>query len=315
LYEDRSLTRPILVLFIRRGFVIVYVVNWTSAVIQKLARMALREDAAYRDVTTQTLIPASLKLEAKIISKQSGVVCGLAFAEACFKTLDPRSTFFVKVHDGQWVRSHRPLAIVRGSARAILSAERSALNAVQHLSGIATYTRQQVRRLHSRKTVLYDTRKTLPGWRQLQKYAVRSGGGKNHRMTLRSSVLIKDNHLKVSRLAKTDWMSAIGRLKRRHPSLPVEMEIQTTRDLQDALRLKPDQVLLDNMSSKTLRRLIHELRPRLPGVAIEISGGVRPDQLSALGRLGVERISMGRLTHSAPVFDCSLEITHVYNAR
>src|SRR6266513_2539101 len=138
--KDRSLRRPILDLFIRRGFVIVYVMNWKSSVIQELVRSALKEDAAFRDITTHTLIPADLKLEAIISSKQSGVVCGLAFAEACFKALDPRSTFLTKVHDGHWVKSRRPLAIIRGKARAILSAERSALNAVQHLSGIATYT-------------------------------------------------------------------------------------------------------------------------------------------------------------------------------
>ena len=189
------------------------------------------------------------------------------------------------------------------------------MNALQHLSGIASFTRKQVDRLGSRRSAIYDTRKTLPGWRELQKYAVRCGGGKNHRMSLKDSVLIKDNHLQICRLIQNDWLQAMTRLRRQHPSLPVEIEIQTPQDLSDALRLKPNQVLLDNMPLAKLRSLVKRLRLQLPQAEIEISGGVRTEQLPSLGRIGVERISMGRLTHSAPAFDCALDITRVFYAR
>ncbi len=289
--------------------------RWNSPAIRTLIRLALEEDAARRDITTSSLIPAGLKIEAEIKAKEGGVVCGLPLAEAFFKQLDSRIAFSPSVREGQQVNKGARLARIRGNARPILSAERSALNAFQHLSGIATYTRRQVQRLHSRRTAIYDTRKTLPGWRELQKYAVRCGGGKNHRMSLRDSVLIKDNHLKVCRSAGVDWMRSIKLLKKKHPSLAVEMEIQTSRDMNDALKLAPDQVLLDNMNPPQLRALVRNLKSRLPGVEIEVSGGVRTEQLRTLGRLGVDRISMGRLTHSAPAFDCALDITRVYHTR
>ena len=289
--------------------------HWKSATIQTLVRLAIKEDSAHHDITTLTLIPAPLKLEAQIHAKGHGVVCGLAMAKACFKALDPHCVFVATAHDGQWVKPNALLVTIRDKARAILSAERSALNALQHLSGIATYTHSQVKQLNSRHTAIFDTRKTLPGWRELQKYAVHCGGGKNHRMSLKTSVLIKDNHLQICRMVKADWIKAIKRLRRLHPSLPVEMEVQTPRDLKDALHLGPHQVLLDNMSVSKLRRLVRDLRSQLPSAEIEISGGVRPEQLRALRGLGVERISMGRLTHSAPAFDCSLDITRVFNPR
>ncbi|OGR93319.1 MAG: nicotinate-nucleotide diphosphorylase (carboxylating) [Elusimicrobia bacterium RIFCSPLOWO2_01_FULL_59_12] len=289
--------------------------HWNSPAIHSLIHLALEEDAANHDITTRTLIPAHLRIEAQIRAKGHGVVCGIHVAEACFKQLDSHCIFSQHLPEGRQVKPGTVLATIRGKARAILSAERTALNALQHLSGIATFTRTQVRRLHSKRTAIYDTRKTLPGWRELQKHAVRCGGGKNHRMSLRTYVLIKDNHLRICRLINKDWIQAMKRLRRRHPSLPVEMEIQTNRDVKDALRLAPHQVLLDNMRPTSLRALIKKLRLRLPHAEIEISGGVRPEQLQHLRRLGVERISMGRLTHSAPAFDCTLDITRVFNAR
>jgi nicotinate-nucleotide pyrophosphorylase (carboxylating) len=289
--------------------------NWTSSPIRHLIRQALQEDAARQDVTTQTLIPSDLKIEAVIRAKQTGVVCGLPLAEASFKALDSRLSFQKHIKEGQEVRSGQVLAVIRGKARAILSGERTALNAVQHLSGVATYTREQVRRLPPGRTGIYDTRKTIPGWRELQKYAVKCGGGKNHRMSLKDGVLIKDNHLQICRLIGKDWMSAIRTLRKKRPSLPVELEVQTERDMKDALRLKPHQVLLDNMRPAAMRKLGKRLRQAIRGVELEVSGGVKAEQLRVLGRLGVERISMGRLTHSAPAFDCALDITRVLNPR
>ncbi len=283
-------------------------VNWGSPSIRMLVRMALEEDAARRDVTTRALIPAGLRIEAEVRAKQAGVVCGLPLAAAFFRALDPHCRFSASVHEGRIVKTGTRLAVLHGRGRAILSAERSALNALQHLSGIATYTYALVKRLKGSRTRLYDTRKTLPGWRILQKYAVRCGGGVNHRGSLAGAVLIKDNHLKVCRLAGTGWTDAVRRLKRQRPSFPIEIEVQTERDRREALSLHPDRILLDNMSLSRLRKTIRRIRRQLPGAHIEISGGVRPEQLRALSRLGADRVSMGRLTHSAPVFDCSLDV-------
>jgi nicotinate-nucleotide pyrophosphorylase (carboxylating) len=289
--------------------------RWDSPDIREIIHTGLREDAARHDITTRTVIPARLGVEARIVSHQRGVVCGLPLARAIFKARDPHSHFVPKVADGDSVKPETTLAVIHSRARVLLSAERPALNALQHLSGIATYTRQQVRRLRPSKTLLYDTRKTLPGWRLLQKYAVRCGGGNNHRLSLANFAMMKDNHLKICRLARTDWVSALKRLHRKDRSIPIEMEVQTQRDLKDAFRLAPDWVMLDNMPILKLRSMMRQLRQHLPGIKIEISGGIRPDHLRSLKKLGAERLSMGRLTHSAPTFDCSLVIDRVVNAR
>jgi nicotinate-nucleotide pyrophosphorylase (carboxylating) len=288
---------------------------WNTSAALHLIRDALQEDAARRDITTLSLIPANLTIEAVIRSKAPGVICGVHWVAACFRELDHRCRCVLDVRDGQSVKAGRRLLTLRGQARGILSAERTALNGLQHLSGIATATRDQVRHLHSKHTAIFDTRKTLPGWRVLQKYAVQCGGGKNHRMDLKSSVLIKENHLQICRLINHDWIKSINALRKRHPALQVELEIQSPRDLQDALRLKPDQILLDNMTPRRLSSLVKFVRSNLPAAEIEISGGVRTEQLPALSRLGAERISMGRITHSVPALDCSLDIIRVLHPR
>ena len=280
--------------------------DWKSSAIRSLVSAGLAEDAARQDLTTQALIPAQLKIKAEIRAKQAGVVCGLPLVQAFFQTFDSRLTFRPRARDGQRVKTGTVLAVIHGRARSILSAERPALNALQHLSGIATYTHDQVKCLGPGKTKLFDTRKTLPGWRALQKYAVKCGGGTNHRSTLAEAILVKENHLKVTRLAGQDWLNAAHRLKKRR--IPIELEIQTERDLREALCLKPQTVLLDNMPLAKLKRVIRRLRKEIPGIKIEISGGVKPEQLRSLGRLGANRISMGRLTHSVQAFDCSLDI-------
>jgi nicotinate-nucleotide pyrophosphorylase (carboxylating) len=286
--------------------------NWKSPALRTLIKLSIKEDAARQDITTRTLIPAGLKIEAQIRAKQNGIACGLPMAVLCFHALDTRLQFVAKVREGQRIKTGQLMASLRGQARSILSAERTALNAVQHLSGIATYTREQVDRLNGGQARIYDTRKTLPGWRDLEKYAVACGGGKNHRRSLSDGALIKENHLHIARAVRRDWLKRAKTLKTR---MPVEMEIQTWRDLVEAFELAPDQLLLDNMDLKTLRKLVQDIRRQLPRVAIEVSGGIRPDQLKALSRLPIDRISMGRLTHSAPAFDCALDITHVFHPR
>jgi nicotinate-nucleotide pyrophosphorylase (carboxylating) len=287
-------------------------VNWNTPEIRALVRSALQEDNARQDITTHLLIDPHWKVDAVLVSKQKGVIAGLPLAERLFKGLDPALQFRSLVADGVPVRAGERLASIKGKARSVLSGERPALNALQHLSGIATFARAQVQKLKGTPTKLYDTRKTLPGWRQLQKYAVRCGGAQNHRQSLADFILIKENHLKLARLAGSDWPTRIRRVLLSHRPIPVQIEIQTKQDLQDTLHIKPQRVLLDNLPTRQLKSMIKRLRREIPGIEIEVSGGVKPENLRALARLGPDRISMGRLTHTVSAFDCSLDILRVY---
>lgn len=278
--------------------------------IQALIRSALREDNASSDITTRLLVSPKTQVEAYIVSKQRGVIAGLPFAQQIFKAFDPKLTFKPLVRDGDKVQVKTRLARIQGCARSVLSAERPALNAIQHLSGIATFTQEQVQRLRGSRIALYDTRKTLPGWRALQKYAVRCGGGTNHRMSLGAAVLIKENHLQIARAERSSWLASLAREAHRR-KLSIQMEIQTAQDLRDAFRLQPEKVLLDNFAPRRLRPMIRELKARMPGIVIELSGGIRPRHLKALKTLKADRVSMGCLTHSVQAFDCSLDIVHV----
>ena len=229
---------------------------WNAPAIRALVRTALQEDSASSDITTQLLIDPHWRVRAEIVAHEKGVVAGLPLAGMFFRAFDPRVQFHAHVRDGARVRPQQVLATIRGRARSVLSAERPALNALQYLSGIATYTHAQVQKLKGTKAKLYDTRKTLPGWRVLQKYAVRCGGGRNQRMSLGDAAMIKENHLKIVRMAKSDWMSRLRRKMSRRTTPLVQMEIQTERDLKDALKLKPPRVLLDNLSPLSLKRMM-----------------------------------------------------------
>ena len=286
--------------------------NWNSASVKELIRLALFEDRARQDLTTAALIPPECRLTAEIKAKQVGVVAGLPLAGLFFKKINPHLHYGMKAKDGHRVMKGQVLARVEGNARSILAAERPALNALQHLSGIATFTAQQVAQVKGSRTKIYDTRKTLPGWRILEKYAVRCGGGENHRMSLGDAVLVKENHLKICRETGHDWVGALLQLRRARPNLSMQIEIQTWNDLREVLKVRPPRVLLDNLDKPVLRRMISLIRKELPNTEIEVSGGVRTEDLKALSRLGVERISMGKLTHSAPAFDCSLDIVRVH---
>lgn len=287
--------------------------HWGSASIRALVRLALAEDDARQDVTSRLLIPPNVHLKAAFVAKQRGVVCGLPLAAAFFKALAPSARVRSLVGEGAAIRPGQAFLRIEGQARVILTAERPALNAVQHLSGIATYTAAQVARLGRGKTQLLDTRKTLPGWRALEKYAVRCGGGTNHRQTLGDAVLVKENHVFIDRAAGVDWVTRLRRFRAAKPAFPVQVEIQSWTDLKQAIQIRPQRVLLDNQPPAALKKMMAALRRALPGVEIEISGGVRPEDLARLARLKPEYISMGRLTHSAPAFDCSLDILRVQN--
>jgi len=286
--------------------------DWNAPEIDAIVRSALHEDRARHDLTSRLLIEPHWRIEAAILAKQYGIVAGLPLAERFLKAFDPSIHFRHRVNDGSRVKPGEILAELSGRARSILSAERPALNALQHLSGIATFTHKQVRKLRGTGAHLYDTRKTLPGWRFLQKYAVRCGGGMNHRMSLGDAVMIKENHLEIARKIGSDWIGRVKKATQKRRAF-LQMEIQTERDLRDALRLKPQRALLDNLELRDLRRMRRVLRNAIPGIEIEFTGGIRPEDLRKLAKLRPDRISMGKLTHSTPAFDCSLDITDVYS--
>ena len=271
-----------------------------------LIRHALVEDGAEADITTLCTVPVEQQSQADIIARQAGVIAGLTVAAATFRELDPRVLVELLVEDGAIVQAGQKVAHISGPARAILSAERVALNFLGHLSGIATLTAQCVRALEGTKARILDTRKTTPGLRSLEKEAVRLGGGQNHRFNLSDGVLIKDNHIK----AAGGISQAISLARRQAPHLlKIEVECETLIEVQEALEAEADVILLDNMPVDTMRSAVEFIRSTSPKVLIEASGsiGTNPITLAAVAATGVDFISLGAITHSAPQFDVSLE--------
>lgn len=267
--------------------------------------MALTEDVGTRgDVTTRRFLPGALRLSGRIVAKQAGVICGLDIAQEVFRQVSPRIRFIPLIRDSAGARSGQAVARVSGP-REILTAERTALNFLQRLSGIATRTRDFAKRLKGTRAKLYDTRKTLPGWRRLDKYAVRCGGGFNHRMGLFDMVMLKDNHLAVGR---GDLDRLVRDFRRRHKNIPILIEAKTFAEVRLALECDADIILLDNMPIPMLRQAIKFIRSSSRKTLIEISGGISLDNIRFIARLGPDRISVGAITHSAPALDLSLEL-------
>ena len=271
-----------------------------------LIRQALAEDGTEADVTTLCTVPMEQQTRANIIARQAGVIAGLTVAVATFRELDQRVLVETLLEDGAVVQPGQVLAHISGPARSVLSAERVALNFLGHLSGIATLTAQCVRALEGTKARILDTRKTTPGLRSLEKAAVRLGGGQNHRFNLSDGVLIKDNHIK----AAGGISQAISLARRQAPHLlKIEVECETLMEVQEALEAEADVILLDNMPVHTMRSAVEFIRSTSPKVLIEASGsiGTNPNTLVAVAATGVDFISLGAITHSAPQFDVSLE--------
>jgi len=244
--------------------------------------------------------------QANIIARQTGVIAGLAVAVATFRELDRRVSVETLLEDGAVVQPGQVLAHISGPARSVLSAERVALNFLGHLSGIATLTAQCVRALEGTEARILDTRKTTPGLRSLEKAAVRLGGGQNHRFNLSDGVLIKDNHIK----AAGGISQAISLARHQAPHLlKIEVECETLMEVQEALEAEADVILLDNMPVEIMRSAVEFIRSASPKVLIEASGsiGTNPVTLAAVAATGVDFISLGAITHSAPQFDVSLE--------
>ena len=271
-----------------------------------LIRHALEEDGAEADITTLCTVPADHLAKASIIARQAGVIAGLIVASATFCELDPQVSVELLVKDGATVQAGQVVAHLSGPARSLLSAERVALNFLGHLSGIATLTAQCVRALEGTKVRILDTRKTTPGLRSLEKEAVRLGGGHNHRFNLSDGVLIKDNHIK----AAGGIVPAITLARRMAPHLlKIEVECESLAEVQEALEAGADVLLLDNMPVETMRSAVDLVRRVSPQVLIEASGniGTNTTKLAAVAATGVDFISLGAITHSAPNFDVSLE--------
>ncbi|MCL6621260.1 MAG: carboxylating nicotinate-nucleotide diphosphorylase [Syntrophobacterales bacterium] len=270
--------------------------------VERLIDLALEEDLGPGDVTTQALIPPEQEGVAHIRAKETLVVAGLPVAARVFARVSPALRFLPRVAEGEEVGPGTVLAEVAGPVAPILTAERTALNFLMRLSGIATYTRRLVALLRETPVALVDTRKTTPGWRLLEKYAVRLGGGANHRFGLFDGVLIKNNHL----TAVGSVAEAVRRARARvHRLLRVEVEVSTLTELKEALEAGADLILLDNMDEDTLAEAVRLTAGR---ALLEASGGMTPERLLRVAATGVHFISMGALTHSAPAVDLHLRL-------
>ncbi len=288
-----------------------------ETIAQPLVRLALTEDIGGGDVTTLTVVDAATRATAQIVAKENGVLAGLDVARLAFHEVDAEVRFEPLARDGARTRAGTAVARLEGRARSLLSAERVALNFLCHLSGIATLTSRFVRRVRETKAVILDTRKTLPGIRVLQKYAVLMGGGQNHRFGLFDMYLVKDNHVRIAGSVR----EAVGRVQRARKDLDLEVEASNFEEVKEACEAGVDRILLDNMSLEDLATAVQIIdqhpkparwpRPPRAGARrwpeIEVSGGVSLDNVREIADLGVEYISIGALTHSAPALDLSLE--------
>ncbi|HKA07080.1 MAG TPA: carboxylating nicotinate-nucleotide diphosphorylase [Gemmataceae bacterium] len=277
-----------------------------------LIDFALTEDLDDEgDVTSRATIPEGIPGRAAFVARSAGVLAGIEAAERVLKRVDPKVEFGPLRQDGYGLSNGETFALVEGPIRSILLAERTALNFLQRLSGIATLTREYVNAVAGLPIKILDTRKTTPGWRLLEKYAVRTGGGTNHRIGLYDMVLIKDNHLAAIRNAEgrtaNEIKTAISLARERFPNLRVEVEVESLEQLDQALAARPDIVLLDNMSFDKMRDAVARRNSAAPKVQLEASGGVNLQTVRAIAETGVDRISVGALTHSAKALDIALD--------
>lgn len=270
-----------------------------SAETLSVLQFALAEDIGSGDVTTDGIVPRDAKLRGQIVAKRAGIVAGLDIAERVFQLLDTQVEFTRKAEEGSAVKAGDPLANLFGSARALLTGERTALNFLNRMSGIATLTREFVAAVSHTRAVILDTRKTAPGLRVIDKLAVARGGGHNHRCGLFDLVLIKDNHIDFA----GSIAAAVERVRAAQSKLEIEVEARTLRDVQTALDLGINRILLDNMTLEMLREAVELNSGR---AQLEASGNVSLENVRAIAETGVDYISVGALTHSANSFDASL---------
>ena len=287
-----------------------------------LVKFALSEDVGTGDVTTLNAVPSNVGARAAIVAKQPGVVSGIDIAAMTFREVDPSLKFKSTVKDGQEVPAGAAIATISGSAASVMTAERTALNFLMRLSGVATLTREYVNAIEGTGAVILDTRKTTPGLRILEKYAVLCGGGQNHRLALWDMYLVKDNHIRAAR----GLTNAIDRIQRTRRDLLLEVEVESLDQLHEALRPEVDRILVDNQPPAVVKRCVEEVdrwfeknppdHPRARDGArrwpeVEVSGGLNLKNIRAFAETGVDYLSVGAITHSAPALDLSLEIEEV----
>ena len=277
----------------------------SQEVITQLVRAALAEDVGSGDVTTLATVPEGIRNRARMVAREEITVCGIEFARTAFQAIAPETRVELLTSDGTRIRRGERLLEVEGSAAAMLTAERVALNFAQRLSGVATFTARFVEAIRGTNAAILDTRKTTPGWRTLEKYAVRCGGGKNHRFGLWDMVLIKDNHLVALRDAQPNAIAAaVQRAREKFPALKIEVEADTLEQVTQAAAAGADIVLLDNMSPEQLRAAVRIVGGR---AKTEASGGVNLQTARAIAETGVDYISVGAITHSARAVDIGLD--------
>jgi nicotinate-nucleotide pyrophosphorylase (carboxylating) len=275
---------------------------------RRLIKLAIEEDLGTDgDLTSRALIPPEQVGNAVFVSRGRGILAGVAAASLVFEAVDPRVIFRPILRDQAEITAGSPIASVSGSLRSILAAERTALNFLQHLSGVATQTSRYVQAIAGLPCQILDTRKTTPGWRLLEKYAVRCGGGHNHRMGLYDAILIKDNHIAGVRNRSDADFSVKATLELAYSSVPWMIEVENFDQLDSALSCGPQVILLDNMSLDDLHRAVARRNQKNPKVLLEASGGINLANVRAVAETGVDRISIGALTHSAPALDIALD--------
>ena len=283
----------------------VYSAPWYTPAVQRLLDLSLEEDVGRGDVTSQAVVDETQEAEAEIVVREKAVVCGLGVVEAVFTRFDWRTRVRMKVADGDPVTPDTVVAAVRGPAAALLAGERTALNFLQHLSGIATLTQAFVAAAEGVKVRVTDTRKTLPGLRALEKYAVRVGGGANHRSDLASGILIKDNHIALVGSVR----EAVRRARVNAPhGLRIAVEVDTLAQLDEALEAGAEGILLDNFQTRDMEAAVKRVRERAPRTVIEASGGVTLDRMHDISKTGVDVVSIGALTHSSRAINFSCEL-------
>jgi len=282
--------------------------------IEDLVKRALAEDIGEGDITSKILFPGAKKVKAIILAKEKGVIAGLPIAKLVFKSIDEKVSFIPVVKEGEKIRKNQIIAKITGDCKAILAGERTALNFLSHLSGIATLTARFVEQTKSYKVKIMDTRKTAPNLRLLEKDAVKVGGGKNHRFGLFDGILIKDNHIKVksSELKVKSRVKGIEELlkraKRKAKKMKVEVEVENYQEARAAITSGADIIMLDNISPKMIKKIIKSAKnlPKRP--IFEVSGGINLENINQFASLGIDRISIGALTHSAPALDLGMNI-------
>lgn len=276
--------------------------DWTEFLL--LIKMALEEDIGTGDITTKSCISQEVNITAQIISKEIGVLAGIGLAKLVFLTVDEQIRFVEKVTDGCLIESGEIIAIISGNAQSILSAERTALNILQRLSGIATLTNRFVELVKPYHAQIFDTRKTTPLWRKAEKYAVKIGGGTNHRFGLFDGILIKDNHIAIAGDNSIRSLVTLASVR----GIKIEVETQDIEQVKEAVGLNVDIIMLDNMSRDIMLEAVKIIRDSKKKILIEVSGGVNLNNVQEIAATGVDIISIGALTHSPKALDLSLKV-------